>query len=125
MAELRKAGFKIDNPKETLAEIAATQETSGMAVYAVIKKLESKPEAMKPGSAWTPEKIEETFAGTGLGRKTLGQIIEELAIDPQTAYNRLEKNKIEARDEDKLKALADKNDTTPIKLLTIILVGNS
>ena len=123
MSELRKAGFKVDSPKETLAEIAASKHTSGMGLYAVIKKLEKKPEAMQPGSVWTPEKIEETFAGTGLGRKTLGQIIEELTVDPETAYRRLAENRIEAGDDDKLKTVADEHDTTPIKLLTIILVG--
>ena len=125
MAELRQAGFKVENPKETLAEIAAGKGTSGMGVYAVIKKLESKLEVMKPGAVWTPEKIEETFAGTGLGRKTFGQIIEELAINPETARKRLQKNNIEAKDDDKMKTLADDHNTTPIKILTIILVGNS
>jgi hypothetical protein len=124
MAELRKAGFEVNNPKDTLEEIAASKKTSGMGVYAVIKKLESKPEPMKPGSAWTPEKIEETFAGTGLGRKTFGQMIQELAIDPEKAYKRLTKNNITAKDDDKFKAVADQHETTPIKILTIMLVGN-
>lgn len=122
VAELRKAGFKVASSKETLADIAASKETSGMGVYAVIKKLESRPEPMQPGGRWTPEKIEETFAGTGLGRKTIGQIISELAVDPETVRRRLEKAGIEAKDDDKIKALADKYDTTPIKILTIALI---
>ena len=51
--------------------------TSGMGVYEVIKKLEPKPKAMKPGSVWTPGMVEEAFAGTGVGRKSIGQIIRE------------------------------------------------
>ncbi len=43
--------------------------------------MEPKPEAMKPGTVWTPEKIEETFAGTGVGRKIIGQIIKDHGID--------------------------------------------
>jgi hypothetical protein len=96
-----------------------------MGVYEVIKKLEAKPEAMKPGAAWTPEKIKETFAGTGVGRKTIGQIIKDLGLDPNTAHQRLKGVNIEAKDDDKIKELADKHDTTPIKILTIILVGKS
>ena len=69
MAELRKAGFKINSPANSLEEIALSKRTSGMGVYEVIKKLEPKPEVMGPGESWTPEKIEETFAGTGIGRK--------------------------------------------------------
>jgi hypothetical protein len=124
VAELRKAGFIVNSPKETLTRIAASRGTSGMGVYAVIKKLESEPEAMRPGAVWTPEKIEEAFAGTGLGRKTLGQIFQELAIDPETARNRLKKANIKARDDDSIKMLADMHHTTPINILTIILIGN-
>jgi hypothetical protein len=94
-------------------------------VYEVIKKLESKPETMKPGTVWTPEKIEETFSGTGLGRKTFGQIIGDLALDPETARKRLKRVDIEAKDDDKIKELADKHDSTPIKILTIILVEDN
>ena len=124
MVELRRAGFKVESPKNTLAEIADSKQTSGMGVYEVIKKLEAKPEAMKPGAAWTAEKVEETFSGTGLGRKTIGQIIKDLGLDPNRVYQRLKGVNIEAKDDDKFKKLADKHNTTPIKILTIILVEN-
>ena len=125
MKELRGAGFRVDDPKETLAEIAASKETSGMSVYAVIKKLESQPGAVTSGSAWTPEKIEEAFSGTGLGRKTLGQVIKDLGVNPEAAHKRLMVAGIEAGDEDKIKDLAEKHDSTPIKILTIVLVENT
>ena len=43
MAELRKAGFKVNTSDITLVEIADSKGTSGMGVYEVIKKLEPKP----------------------------------------------------------------------------------
>jgi len=122
IAELRKAGFKVNNPDNTLVEIADSKGTSGMGVYEVIKKLEPKPEAMKSGAAWTPEKIEESFAGTGVGRKTIGQIIKDHGLDHKTAHQRLKESGIKAKDDDKIKELADKHDSTPIKILIIILV---
>ena len=122
MAELRKAGFTVENPTETLAQIAASQSTSGMGVYAVIKKMETKPEPIISGTAWTPDTIEETFAGTGLGRKTVGQIIRELGLDPTTTHNRLTRVNIAAQNDDKIKALAEKYHTTPIKILTTMLM---
>lgn len=122
MLELRNAGFKVAGPKSTLSEIAESKQTSGMGVYEVIRKLEAKPEAMKPGAAWTAEKVEETFSGTGLGNKTMGQIIKEMALDPAKVYQRLEAINIEANDEDRLKTLAEKNNTTPLRLMTAILV---
>ena len=72
-------------------------------------------------AAWTAEKIEETFAGTGVGRKTIAQIIEDHGLDSKTAYHRLEKEGIKAKDDDKIKEIADRYDSTPIKILTIIL----
>jgi hypothetical protein len=122
MLELRNAGFTVNSPKSTLAEIAQSKRTSAMGVYKVIQKLEAKPEAMKPGKTWTAEIVEETFSGTGLGNKTIGQIIKELELNSSKIYQQLKAIDIEATENDKLKTLADKNNTTPIKLLTIILV---
>jgi hypothetical protein len=63
------------------------------------------------------------FAGTGIGRKSIGQIIKDHGLDPKTVYQRLKGMGIEARDDDKIKTQADKHDSTPIRILTIILVG--
>ena len=123
--ELRKAGFTVDSPKSTLLEIAESKRTSGMGVYEIIKKLEAKLEAMESGTPWTAEHVEETFSGTGIGNKTIGQIIKELDLNPGKVYQRLKAVDIEAKDDDRLKSLADKNKTTPIKLMTTILVDDS
>jgi hypothetical protein len=123
--ELRNAGFTVDSPKSTLIEIAKSKRTSGMGVYEVIQKLEAKPEAIKPGATWTAETVEERFSGTGLGNKTIAQIIKELQLNPGKVYQRLKSIDIEAKDKDRLKSLADKNNTTPIKLMTTILVEDS
>jgi hypothetical protein len=122
MLELRNAGFTVAGPKSTLSEIAESKRTSGMDVYEVIKKLEAKPEALKPGATWTAEKVEETFSGTGVGNKTIGQIIKEMELDPGKVNQRLKAINIEAKDEDRLKSLAERNNTTPIRLMTTILV---
>lgn len=123
--EIRNAGFTVDSPKNTLLEIAESKRTSGMAVYEIIKKLEAKLDAMVPGTPWTAEKVEETFSGTGIGNKTIGQIIKELDLNPSKVYQRLKAIGIEAKDDDRLKSLADRNHTTPIKLMTAILVDDS
>ncbi|MGB9439752.1 MAG: DUF4405 domain-containing protein [Desulfobacterales bacterium] len=122
MAVLREAGFKVNNPDATLGDIADSQGTSGMAVYAVIQKLEKKPKTMKLGSVWTPGMVEETFAGTGVGRKSIAQIIKGHGLDPKTVYHRLKVGGIEAKDDDKIKDVARKHDSTPIKILIIMLV---
>jgi hypothetical protein len=107
-----------------LAQIAASKRTSGMGVYAVIKKLETKPEAMKPGGSWTAETVEETFSGTGLGNKTIDQVIKEMQLDADLVYHRLRAIDVEPESSDRLKALAEKYNTTPIKLMTTMLVDD-
>jgi len=79
---------------------------------------------MQPGATWTPEKIEESFAGTGVGRKTIGQIIKDHGLDHKMAHQRLKESGIKAKDDDKIKELADKHDSTPIKILIIMLVDD-
>jgi len=76
---------------------------------------------MKPGAVWTPAKIEETFAGTGVGRKTIEEIIKVHGVDHKTVRQRLEEEGIEAKNEDKIKEIADRHESTPIRILTIIL----
>lgn len=122
MAALRDAGFKVNNPDETVGDIGDSKVNSGMGVYEVIKKLEPKPETMKPGAVWTPRMIEEAFAGTGVGRKSIGQIIKDHGLDPKTVYHRIKEGGIETEDADKIKEIAAKYNSTPIKILTIMLV---
>jgi hypothetical protein len=77
---------------------------------------------MKSESVWSPGMVEETFAGTGVGRKSIAQIIKSHGLDKKTVYHRLKASGIEAKDDDKINILADKHNSTPIKILTIMLV---
>ncbi|MDX2447012.1 MAG: DUF4405 domain-containing protein [Desulfobacterales bacterium] len=122
MMELRKAGFEVETPKSTLTEIAESKHSSGMGVYAAIKKLETKPTAMKPDAVWTAGKVEEVFSGTGLGNKTIGQIIKDMHLDPKKVYQRLKAANIETKDDDTMKQVAKEHNTTPIKIMTVILI---
>ena len=58
----------------------------------------------------------------GLGIKTIGQIIKEMELDPGKVYQRLKAIHKAARDEDRLKSLAESNTTTPLRLMKTILV---
>jgi hypothetical protein len=87
--------------------------------------LGSTPEAMQSGAVWTPEKIEEVFSGTGLGNKTIGQIIKEMELESEKVYQRLKESGVEAKKDDKMKQLANEHNTTPIKILTIVLIKDS
>jgi hypothetical protein len=41
--------------------------------------------------------VEEAFAGTGVGRKSIGQIIKDHGLDNKTVYQRLKRGGIETK----------------------------
>lgn len=57
-----------------------------------------------------------------MGRKTLKIVCEENAIGLNFAKERLASKGIEMNEEDTFKAVAEKNETTPIEILKLILV---
>lgn len=117
---LETAGFPVAGANQSLAEIAAVKHASGMDVYRVIRPLEVPPEAP---STWTSAEVERSFAGTGIGRKTLAQIIEDHDLDPEVVRQRLEESGIPAKADDTIKDLAARHDQTPLAILNLILVG--
>ncbi|MBN2297594.1 MAG: DUF4405 domain-containing protein [Deltaproteobacteria bacterium] len=72
---LQSKGVRIVSVDDSLEKIAHENKTSPMELYLMIRHLE-KPD-MAPGSqVYTAEMIEEKFAGSGIGQKTLGQVCE-------------------------------------------------
>ena len=107
-----------DNSHVTPA--ARANDTTPMAIYGLIRVAEKPAEPL--GSNLTAEEVEARFSGTGLGRKTLGELCAELKLDPAQAAASLQRAGIEAMPGDNLRDLADANDMSPIDLLKIILV---
>lgn len=123
MAELKAQGINIQTGEESLDKIAKTNKTSPMKIYALIKKLEKAPPVEKK-SADTPEKVEEQFAGTGVGRKTLAEICKEIGVDLSLAKERLRNSGVEMKDDEVMKEAATKRKVNSIDLLKVILVEN-
>ena len=64
------------------------------------------------------------FIGRNLVEKILNSNPnDQLVLLVRSQSHKMAENRIKAGDDDKLKTVADEHDTTPIKLLTIILVG--
>lgn len=72
---------------------------------------------------YTPDLVMERFEGKGIGRKTLAAICQELQLDCGAIRRKLAAQKIELKDDESIKAAADRLDMVPIELLTAILVG--
>lgn len=59
-----------------------------MAVYEVIRPYERQPEPI-PVSGMTVEEVENRYAGTGLGRKTLAEVCEKVDLAVSNCVERL------------------------------------
>jgi hypothetical protein len=66
--------------------------------------------------------VDEKFAGTGVGRKTLAEIVQQTGLDQAKVKERLAKNKLEMKNDDTLHAIAEKRKVTPMEVLKVVLV---
>ena len=120
VAELKSKGLPV-NPNQTLQEIARTNRTSPMQVYRLIRHLEVQPALAAPVT-FSTEKVEEMFAGTGVGNKTLSELAEQVGLEPATLTERLAKKGLSAQADLPMKQLASKNGLQPLEVLKAALV---
>ena len=123
LVELKKKGIKVEDTEYSLEKIARGNKTSPMKLYAVIKKFEQKRRWSK-GKHFTPELIEEEFEGTGLGRKTLSEVCENVGVEVANAKERLKKHNIQVKEGEILKEVAIRHSIRPIDILKIILLDD-
>jgi len=121
VAELKSRGIAFESDRETLEEIAKRNKTSAMRLYAMIKKYEQQTQIVK-GQTYTPEMIEEQFAGMGLGRKTLEDMCAAIEVDVTQAKEKLAKQNISVKEDEALKKAADRHGITALDIMKIILV---
>ena len=119
--ELKDKGLKRVAPDIALIDLARANNLSPLEIYRLIRKFETAAEVKLP-PVLTPEMVEETFAGSGIGNKSIPDICAKLGLDPQTVLARLEKKGIKADSETGLKPLADRAGVAPIELLKAALV---
>lgn len=116
---LREQGLVLTGTQERIEDIARANELTPMEVYRIIKPLE-RPRT--PPSVLSPEAVEAKYAGTGVGRKTLAQISEEVGVDPRLSRQRLAAATLPAEDGETLKDIADRGGINPIDVLKVILI---
>jgi hypothetical protein len=88
MQALQKAGIRFEGTQQSLEKIALANNTTPMAVYAVIRPHMERPEKLQLGDL-SPEELEAHFAGTGLGRKSLAEVCQEVGVETTVAIQRL------------------------------------
>jgi len=117
--ELEAQGIIIENPEQTLEEIARDNETSPMNIYLQIKKFEPRPEPLSDQS-YTPESVE--FSGTGIGNRSLVAMCERAGVDTSQALARLQAAGINTVGTKTLKVIAEENHLDAMDVLKIILI---
>ena len=120
IAELDGAGIKVPEQQMKLKDIAALNSITPMDIYLVIKPLEQRP---KMKTNFKVIDVEAQFSGTGIGRKTLTQMAEQLNMDAVTAQARLAQANVTAKPGDKMKAIAEAHNLEAIELVKIMLIN--
>jgi len=113
--------ISIRDVEDSLKKIAFENNTSPMELYRIMKPFE-RTSRVPAGLVYTPEMIEDMFAGGGIGQKTLAQVCEQLGVDCSAARNRLAKKGMEAAQGEKIKDSAERYDMNPLDFLKIALV---
>lgn len=124
MALLKQKGWQGVSPQARVIDIARLNRTAPMALYALIKPLEKQVEAAAPaGHAYTAQEVEERFAGTGIGNKTLAEVAQAAGQTPAAVSARLKAAGLTMGPDQTLKAAAQSNGlATPLEMLKAMLV---
>jgi len=126
-AALQARGHRIPSAGDSMQDLARVNGTTPMALYALIKPLE-KPLVPAGGAgagaprSYTPEQVEETFADTGIGSRTLSQIAAQLGLELKLLRGRLRAAGLEVADDEPLRKAAQGRGLTPLELLKTMLV---
>ena len=123
VTELAKYGIVVADTSQSVDAIALTNNVSPMQVYLSIRPLEQTPPTpAAESSAWTPELVEESFTGRGLGQKDLTGAAEMIGMTADDLRARLEAKGVTVEDGENFKAAAARYGVSGIDLLKAALV---
>jgi len=124
IAVLQARGTLAVDAERPLQEIARANRTSSMALYQLIRPLETKPQPAGAATAtpYTLESVEMQLAGTGIGNKTLPELAAQTGQEPAQLTARLSRKGMKVGDDQPLKQLANQNVVQPLDLLKAALV---
>lgn len=116
---LREADIQFESLRDSLDKIARANNIRPMDVYAVMRRYERKPESTQ--QPLSSEDIEARYSGTGLGRKTLPEVCEQVGVDIELARRRLASGQLSMDDGETFRNAAERYGVNPIDLLKVVL----
>ena len=120
MDALRQKGIKIESEKQSFGDIAKANNTTPAELFVFIKHLEKQPKVA--ARTFTPQDVEEAFAGSGIGRKTLSEVAGMSGQSMEVIQARLARQGWEVNPSEPLKKVADSLNVSPLELLKVMLV---
>jgi hypothetical protein len=115
-------GISVPDVNEPLQDMGKRVKLTPLKLYMIIKHLEGKLVPAVAVTSMTPQMVEERYAGSGVGRKTLAEVTASMDLDMAKVKERMSDMKIEVRDEEPIKQAAERNHLEPVELLKVILV---
>jgi hypothetical protein len=120
---LKEAGLTVSGPQQTVRQVA---DANGLSPAGVWLEVQKRLPAAKPdtaaGAAWTPESVEQRFAGSGIGNMTVEQAAVPMGLSTDETLARLSALGVKAAKTDRVKTLAEGLKTSGTELVKAILV---
>jgi hypothetical protein len=110
LANLRKAGIRLDNPNQAMKEVARINHVSPQTVY--LAMLPERKEGQVEALPASPK--------AGLGKRLLADICQEYGLDRQSIVEGLAAMGISAKSDMKMKAIAEQNNASPMDIYEAI-----
>jgi len=112
--KLTSEGYKIEEPKKTLKEIASENEISAQHLYKIIIGDSHKNRGRGYGGRGY---------GGGFGRKTLKDVCSEIGIPLNVGISRLKEEGIDATENETVRDIASKYQLSPADLWDMLANG--
>lgn len=115
MTSLKKAGINFIDERQTIKDIAASNNLSPKQVYEAMKPSANESGVKSNGLPENPP--------AGLGMMRLDQLCDEYGIDVKKVLEVLDNEQIDASKDVTIKQIAEQNKTSPMDVYTIIRNG--
>lgn len=110
LERLRKAGINFQDESQSVLEVAELNQMTPKEIFSIMK-----PEPVSGEVPSLPKNPQP-----GLGKKALNELCEQYGLDVTEVIQILKDNNIAADENMSLKAIAEKNQTSPIDVYTIL-----
>ena len=112
LERLKKSGYTVDDPRQSVLEVAAKHRVSPRQVFLAMQPVETKAATLSSGLPDSPP--------PGIGRRALTEVAQAYNLDLPLLLRGLNAEKVNAAAEQTLKEIADQHQMAPRDLYDVI-----